>query len=65
MCTAPKLVMPFNYPAQATLPAHLSSPACLAHTNTRAGGYCMLVGATLKPRIVMDLAAGLVLNVTA
>lgn len=30
-----------------------------------AGGYCMLVGATLKPRTVMDLAAGLVLNVTA
>ncbi|PRW33669.1 H(+) hexose cotransporter 2 [Chlorella sorokiniana] len=30
-----------------------------------AGGYCMLVGATLKPRTVMDLAAGLVLNITA
>ena len=41
-------------------PAHLARPGC-AHL---AGGYCMLVGATLKPRTVMDLAAGLVLNIT-
>lgn len=37
----------------------------LAALTSFAGGYCMLVGATLKPRTVMDLAAGLVLNITA